>query len=197
TRCPNHMTQEEFDALPQTLQVREVSLRLSRKGWRDKGMMVVTTLLDADTYSAQALTELYGCRWVAAEVSLRHLKTTLNMEMLRAKTPAMVRKEFWAHLLGYNLIRTIMEQAAPQANYQRPRLSFQTTRQGLMAILTELGADDQRMRTRVYADLLDETATMLVPYRSNRYEPRVVKRRPKPFPRMTQPRAVLKAKLTA
>ena len=119
------------------------------------------------------------------------------MEMLRAKTPEVVRKEFWAHLLAYNLIRTIMEQAAPQANYQRTRLSFQTTRQGLMAILTELGADDQSVRERVYTDLLNETATTLVPYRPNRSEPRVVKRRPKPFPRMKQPRAVLKAKRAA
>ena len=196
-RRPKHMTQEEFDALPQTLQVREVSLRLTRKGWRDKYIIVVTTLLDAETYSAQSLTELYGCRWYAAEVSLRHLKTTLKMEMLTAKTPAMVRKEFWAHLLAYNLIRSIMEQSAPQADYQRAQLSFQTTRQGLMAILTELGSDDQRLRERVYTDLLNETATELVPYRPNRYEPRVVKRRDKPFPRMKQPRAVLKAKLAA
>lgn len=66
-----------------------------------------------------------------------------------------------------------------------------------MAILTELGSDDQRLRERVYMDLLDETATELVPYRPNRYEPRAVKRRDKPFPRMQQPRAVLKAKLAA
>ena len=66
-----------------------------------------------------------------------------------------------------------------------------------MAILTELGSDDQTVRTRVYTDLLDETATTLVPYRPNRYEPRVVKRRDKPFPRMMKPRAVLKAKRAA
>jgi hypothetical protein len=96
------------------MMVREVSLRLTRQGWRDQCIIVVTTLLDAERYSAQQLTRLYGYRWRAAEVNLRHLKTTLNMEMLAAKTPSMVRKEFWAHLLGYNLLRTIMEQAAPQ-----------------------------------------------------------------------------------
>lgn len=195
TRRPQHLSQAAFDALPKTMQVREVYLRLKRKGWRDQGIIVVTTLLDAERYSAQQLTQLYGWRWQAAEVNLRHLKTTLQMERLTAKTPDMVRKEFWAHLLAYNLIRTLLEQAAPRANYQRLRLSFQTTRQGLMAILSELGSRCQQTRNRVYRDLLTEIAKALLPHRPNRQEPRVVKRRPKPFPRMKQPRSVLKAKL--
>lgn len=88
------MSLEAFDALPPTMMVREVSLRLTRPGWRDQGIIVVTTLLDAERYSAQQLPQLYGYRWRAAEVNLRHLKTTLNMEMLAAKTPSMVRKDF-------------------------------------------------------------------------------------------------------
>ena len=179
------------------MMVREVSLRLTRKGWRDQCIIVVTTLLDAETYSAQALTELYGYRWRAAEVNLRHVKTTLKMERITAKTPAMVRKEFWAHLLGYNLIRTLMEQAAPMAHYQRARLSFQTTRQGFRAILSELGSANSSGREQLYEDLLYETATVLVPDRPGRREPRVVKQRPKPFPRMQEPRSILKYKLAA
>ena len=62
---------------------------------------MVTTLLDAKRYTAWQLTQLYGLRWQAAEVNLRHLKTTLKMEMLTAKTPAMVRKEIWTHLFAY------------------------------------------------------------------------------------------------
>ena len=80
---PQQMNPEAFEALPQTMMVREVSLRLSRPGWRDQCMIVVTTLLDAERYSAAQLTELYGWRWRAAEVNLRHLKTTLKMEMLK------------------------------------------------------------------------------------------------------------------
>lgn len=175
--------------------VREVSLRLTRKGWRDQYIIVVTTLLDAETYSAQALTELYGCRWRAAEVNLRHVKTTLKMERIMAKTPDMVRKEFWAHLLGYNLVRTLMEQAAPMAQYQRARLSFQSTRQGFRAILSELGSAKSFVREQLYEDLLYETARVLVPDRPGRQEPRVVKQRPKPFPRMQEPRCILKSKL--
>lgn len=189
------MSKQDFDALPKTMSVREVSLRLTRQGWRDQYIIVVTTLLDADTYSAQALTELYGCRWRAAEVNLRHVKTTLKMEMITAKTPSMVRKEFWAHLLGYNLVRTIMEHAAPMAKNQRARLSFQTTRQGFRVILSDLGSAKSSERERLYEDLLHETATALLPDRPNRREPRVVKQRPKPFPRMKEPRSVFKARL--
>ncbi|NEO34521.1 MAG: IS4 family transposase [Symploca sp. SIO3C6] len=197
SRRPKHMSKEAFDALPDTLTVREVSLRLTRKGWREQCIIVVTTLLDAQTYSAQALTQLYGCRWYAAEVNLRHVKTTLKLEMLTAKTPSMVRKEFWTHLLSYNLLRTIMEQAAPKAEHQRARLSLQTTRQGFRTTLDALATGEPTVRERVYADLLNETAKALLPYRPNRQEPRVVKQRPKPFPRMQEPRAVLKAKLAA
>ena len=143
---PQQMSPEAFDALPQTMRVREVSLRLTRQGWRDQCIIVVTTLLDAERYSAQQLTQLYGYRWRAAEVNLRHLKTTLKMERLAAKTPSMVRKEFGAHLLGYNLLRTIMEQAAPKADYQRTRLSLQQTRQGFRAILLEPATSEQSQR---------------------------------------------------
>lgn len=147
------MSLEVFDALPQTMQVREVSLRLIRKGWRAQCIIVVTTLLDAQRYSAQQLTELYGYRWRAAEINLRHLQTTLGMEMLAAKSPQMVRKELWAHLLGYNLLRSVMEQAAPKADEQRARLSLQGTRQGFRAILSDLAVATPKIRTTLYADL--------------------------------------------
>jgi hypothetical protein len=197
TRCPKHMSREEFEALPDTLMVREVALRITRRGWRDQSLIVVTTLLDAERYSAQQLTQLYGWRWQAAEINLRHLKTTLAMEMLTAKSPEMVRKDLWAHLLGYNLLRSLMEHAAPLANYQRARLSLQGARQGFRAILSALALVSRTGRNALYRDLLNEIATDLLPVRPHRQEPRVVKRRPKPFPRMRQPRAVLKAKLAA
>lgn len=100
-QCPKHMSESEFAALPSTLIVREVCLRLTRRGFRDQSIIVVTTLLDPQRYSARQLTLLYGRRWQAAEVNLRYLKTTLKMEMLTAKTPEMVRKEIWTHLFAY------------------------------------------------------------------------------------------------
>jgi hypothetical protein len=148
-------------------------------------------------YSAKHLTQLYGWRWAAAEVNLRHLKTTLKLEMLTAKTPEMVRKDLWAHLLAYNLLRTVMEQAAPQARYQRAQLSLQATRQQFNAIIPHLATGDKSIRPRLNQLLLQQIAANLLPVRPHRQEPRVVKRRPKPFPRMKQPRALLKARLVA
>jgi len=196
-RCPDHMSEDEFAAISETLRVREVCLRRKRNGFRDQSIIVVTTLLDAERYSAEQLTRLYGWRWQAAEVNLRHLKTTLKMERLTAKTPTMVRKELWTHLLAYNLLRSVMEQAAPLIDYERSRLSLQGTRQlfnhtlPLLAIATNAG------QKRLYDYLLKDIAADTLPERPHRHEPRVVKRRPKPFPRMRQPRAVLKAKLAA
>ncbi len=74
--------------------------------------------------------------------------------MLTAKSPEMVSKYFWAHLLGYNLLRSIMEQAARLAAYQPPRLSLQGTRQGFTAILTSLAMATKQIPEALYADLL-------------------------------------------
>lgn len=194
---PEHMSEQEFAALPDTLLVREVCLRLCQRGFRDKRIIVVTTLLDTKRYSAKQLTRLYGLRWSAAEVNLRHLKTTLRMEMLSAKTPTMVRKEVWAHLLAYNLLRTLMGQAAQLSKHSLPQFSLQGTRQQFNQMMTLLATVGKSTRQRLYRILLEQIASDLLPLRPHRLEPRVVKRRPKPFPRMRQPRSVLKAKLVA
>jgi len=194
---PEHMGSSEFAQIPETLPVHEVCLRLARRGFRDQRIIVVTTRLDGNRYTAQYLTQLYGWRWQAAEVNLRHLKTSLQMEMLRAKTPDMARKELWSHLLAYNLLRSIMEKAAPVAHYSRSQLSFQATRQQFNQIIPLLAILGTAARQRLYRLLLEQVAADLLPERPHRQEPRVVKRRPKPFPRMRQPRSVLKAKLAA
>ena len=196
-RCPEHMSADEFEAIPQTLPVREVRLKLSKKGFRDQFIVIVTTLLDVQRYTAAKLSQLYGWRWQAAEVGFRHLKTTLRMEMLTAKTPAMVRKEIWTHLLAYNLLRSLMEQAAPLTGYARESLSLQGTRQLFNQSLTLFATATDAVCQSLYSYLLKDIATDLLPSRPNRHEPRVVKRRPKPFPRMKQPRAVLKAMIAA
>ena len=195
TRPPAHMSADEFAAIPNTLRVREVRLKLSRQGFRDQFIIVVTTLLDAKRYPASQLNRLYGWRWQAAEVNLRHLKTTLKMEMLTAKTPEMACKEIWSHLLAYNLLRSVMEQASSLIDYDRARLSLQGARQHFNQTLALLATTTKAVRQRLYAHLLQDIAADQLPQRPNRYEPRVVKRRPKPFPRMRRPRAVLKAKL--
>jgi hypothetical protein len=194
---PKHMSQAEFAALPSTLLVREVCLRLTRQGFRDQTLIIVTTLLDAQRYSAKQLTQLYGLRWQAAEVNLRHLKTTLKLEMLTAKTPEMVRKEIWTHLFAYTLLRSLMWEAASTSDYTPFHLSLQGARQQLNHLASLLATATKSTRMRLYQVLLVQVAADLLPLRPHRSEPRVVKRRPKPFPRMRQPRSVLKAKLAA
>ncbi len=172
-----------------------MSLLLRRRGFRDRWILIVTTLLDTERYSARQLEALYGLRWQAAEVNLRHLKTTLGMEMLTAKTPEMVRKDLWAHLLAYNLLRTVMLQTAQFSEQVPSRLSLQGTRQQFIHTMGLLAVSVQTVGQSLYQVLMEVVAKDVLPLRVFRSEPRVVKRRPKSFPRMTQPRNVLKAAL--
>ena len=106
-RRPNHMSADEFRALPDTVQVREVRFWVEKPGFRTQEITVVTTLLDPKQFPKQAIAELYFLRW-QVEVDLKHVKTTLGMEKLLGQTPTMVRKEIWVHCLAYNLLRTLM-----------------------------------------------------------------------------------------
>jgi hypothetical protein len=196
-QCPKSMTPEAFDALPTELTVREVHLLIRQPGYRPTQMVLVTTLTDPKRYPKAQLAELYQLRWQAAEVNLRHLKSTLGMEMIAAKTPDMVQKDIWMHLLAYNLLRTLMWQAVKSSATPALRLSLQGTRQQFNQFCPGLATATAARRKRLFQSLLDILTTLRVPLRPQRHEPRVVKRRPKPFPRMMQPRAALKAKLAA
>lgn len=197
TRRPNALSAEVFEALPDTLQVREVHIRVQRPGFRPKEVILVTTLLDAKRYSKAQLADLYYNRWQAAEVNLRHLKTTLKMDSIAAKTPEMVRKSIWAHLLAYNLLRHLMGTAARTQDLSPWQISLQGTRQAFQQFIPGFAQATSSERPRYYAELLRLIALDVLPDRPYRIEPRVLKQRPKNFPRMRQPRQVLKAKLAA
>jgi hypothetical protein len=194
-KCPKTMTREEFEALPTSLEVRVVQWSMQQAGFRPKTIILVTTLLDPKRYPQSKLIELYQMRWQAAEVNLRHIKTTLKMEMIAAKTPEIVQKEVWVHLLAYNLLRALMWQSAKQSQVEPLRLSLQGTRQQFNHFRTTFAQVSAQNRRHLYSKLLEVITDHLVPLRPYRVEPRVVKRRPKPFPRMQEPRSVLKAKL--
>lgn len=195
--CPPSMSRSEFEALPASIEVREVHLLIQQPGFRPKEIILVTTLLNPKRYSKAKLAELYQLRWQATEVNLKHLKTTLKMEMITAKTPEMVQKDIYMHLLAYNLLRTLMWQSAQTTQVAPLRLSLQQTRQQFNHFRPQFAMATDPQWRQFYITLLQVISTLLVPLRPNRVEPRVVKRRPKPFPRMQQPRSVLKAKLAA
>jgi hypothetical protein len=130
-------------------------------------------------------------------LDLRSLKQTLQMDVLRCKTPELVRKELWTHILAYNLIRTIMAQAATKQGIESRALSFKGAAQTLEAfqpLLTRPGDQEAELGT-VYGHLLDAIATHRVADRPDRYEPRRKKRRPKPYDRLMKPRREAKREL--
>lgn len=194
-KCPASLPQEVFEPLPETLEVREVYFCIAEPGFRTQQVIVVTTLLDPKRYSKSALAALYGLRWSATEVNLRHLKTTLKMEMIFAKTPEMVIKDIWMHMLAYNLLRLLMGRSALDAGIEPLRISLQRTRQMLNQFCTSLAHATRTEGQRLYQILLQMIRHSPIPLRPYRVEPRVTKRRPKNFPRMHQPRSVLKAAL--
>jgi hypothetical protein len=192
--CPKGLSKEEFTALPKTLVLREVQYYIAITGYRTKHVKLITTLTDASKYPMTELMNLYESRW-DVEVNFKHLKTTLGMEILRSKTPEMVRKEIYTFLLAYNLLRTLMWEAG--INYGVPplALSLQGTRHHLDNFIPQLVAATSEERPRIYLALQAMIIHKVVPERIGRVSPRVRKRRPKSYPLMQQPRSVLCQKL--
>ena len=119
-RKPRSIEQKVYDTLPAFLLVRECRVRIEQPGFRVRSLVIATTLLDAEEYTKDDLTRLYRARW-NIELDWRSIKDVLQMDVVRCKTPELVRKEIWMHVLDYNLIHTVMAQAASQ-NGLSPRL---------------------------------------------------------------------------
>lgn len=180
--------------LPEELQVRVIRFKINLPGARRKTVTLMTTLLDAKRYSMRKLIRLYRRRW-EMELRLRDVKTTMGLEQLHLLTPEGCRKELWMGILAYNLIRTIMYAAARRAKKSVSRISFAGTLDRLSTFgMGRLRYGDPVVAWRV---LLDHVAKDLLPVRPNRVEPRKRKRRPKPYPLLTQPRQVERAQLLA
>src|SRR5438105_8449851 len=135
--------------MPESVTVRETRVRVLQPGFRARSIVVVTTLLDPRQATKEDLAELYRARW-NNELDLRSIKSTMQMRELRCKTPELVRKEVWAHVLAYDLIRTPMAQAAAKHKVLPRCISFKGTIQTLEAFQprTEL------LTNRSAADLL-------------------------------------------
>lgn len=184
---PEWMDAETFARLPAELTLREVRVIVADKGLRVRKLVIVTTLLSPAEYTKEEIAHLYRLRW-NAELDLRSIKSTLKMDVLRTETPAMVRKEVWAHLLAYNLIRLKMAQAACCTGVLPRTISFQGAVQTFRAFQSPgLAA---RAAAESEAVLLAMIAYHHVGNRPDRWEPRAVKRRPKPHKLLTEPRPI-------
>lgn len=181
------LTAAQWREVPEKMVVRIVCFDAVIRG-RKQRVRLVTTLLDPLAYPAFQLAALYARRW-HLELALRHLKTTMGMEVLRCQSPAMVEKELLAYLVGYNLIRCLMAEVVALAGAQMERLSFKgsvdAVRQYSSAIHGQRG---KQLRRELWIQLLATIAQDQVPLRPHRNEPRAVKRRPKAYQLLNKPR---------
>ena len=184
---PEWMSNEQYAALPDEMLMRELRYLVQADGFRPTTIVLATTLLDAEQYPWDDVANLYGQRW-DAEINLRSLKTIMQMDVLRGETPEMVRKEIWACLLAYNQIRTVIAQAASQHGKPPCNISFKRALRTVESFRPTLAAATPPTLPKIYEELFHAIASHQIGDRPGREEPRCVKRRPKPYPRLTQPR---------
>lgn len=193
---PAWMDQETYQRIPASIELREVLVKVDRPGFRCESLVVVTTLCDAKEHLAAEIAQLYRGRWLA-ELDIRAIKITLDMDVLRCKTPEMVHRELWTHLLAYNLIRRSILQSAQALGHSPRELSFTAALQSLAASWAVAPlADASTFALLVEAHLINLSGHR-VGHRPDRVEPRAIKRRPKPHRLLTKPRDEARAELLA
>jgi hypothetical protein len=192
---PRGMGRWDWQRLPEQLTVRLLRFCTDIPGFRSRCIDVATDLLDPVAYPAEMIAALYRDRWLI-ELRFRDIKTTLAMDVLRGRSPDVVRKEIHMKLLAYNLIRGLMWQAAREHGQNLHRLSFAGTMDRLNALGPYLWFFAGTAKAQLlYAWLLRCMAADLLPYRPNRIEPRALKRRPKEYDRLNRPREQMRQAL--
>ena len=186
---------EEWENLPDKLQVRQIKVTVTQPGFRVKSFYIATTLLDETRYPSTIIAELYLKRW-NVELYFRELKTTLGMDILRCKSPDMIQKEVIMYFIAFNAIKLMINDNKRQ-EIQPDEMSFNGCRQVLNALSANANSCTNIASTKLglskaVSKMLSECKLLK---RFGRVEPRVQKRRPKPFKLLTKPRAELKAEL--
>src|SRR3954469_249852 len=187
---PRGMTGEQYRRYPKELLMRQVTVDARDANNRAERFKVATTILDA-SIDGEQIGGLYERRW-SGEIDIRAIKVTMQMDVLRCKTPEMVEKEIWAHLLAYNLLRTVMAMAAAEVGIEPRCVSFTGAKQAVTAFAPKLEAARPEDRPALIDALLAVIAYHRVGDRPGRWEPRARKRRRKPGAHLHEPRAVTK-----
>jgi hypothetical protein len=180
---PDTFNRSEFNALPDEILVRLVTVRFDQPGFRTRQVEVLTTLTDHKRFRASDIATLFRRRW-RAELFIRDIKTTLGMDQLRCQTPEMIRKEIYAHLIAYNLVRIHMAEAAQLAKILPEQISFTSSLKTLLQFQTVF----EQMTPPTLAIMLATISWRRVGKQPDRFEPRAVKRR-QPHAYLTTPRA--------
>lgn len=193
---PPWMDEETYARMPESIELREVLVQVDQPGFRTESFVVVTTLCDVEECPAEEIAQLYRGRWLA-ELDIRTIKITLDMDVLRCKTPEMVRREVWTHLLAYNLIRRSILQSAQASGLSPRELSFTAAMQTIAASWLVAVLSDRSTLALLVETHLRNMAGHRVGNRPDRIEPRAVKRRPKPHHLLTKPRAEARREVLA
>jgi putative transposase len=191
---PEWMDPATYATMPLTLTLRELRVAIDTPGCRTEEIVIATTLTDAVSFSKQDIGDLYHERW-HAELDIFAIKQSLHLEHLRCKSPFMIAKELWVHFLGYNLARKAACQAALLQEVHPREVSFTATKQTINAARSQLTQAAPAERVRQSRLLLNELGKERVGNRPNRYEPRLVKQRPKQYHHLREPRAQARARL--
>jgi hypothetical protein len=192
---PDHLSLEEWHALPRSIQLRQISFTAEHPGYRPEHITVTTTLTDEKAYPLEKIKTMYLRRW-QIEVSLRDLKSTMGMEILRCKSPEMILKEIWMNLIGYNALCFLQVKAAVREGVDRFRLSFKGCLE-VMRSWVERFRNPKESPRRLLQNLFTHMTAHLLPIRPGRVEPRVKKRRHRKVRLMTKPRPILRAEMMA
>ena len=178
------MNQELYDLIPEQMKIRVVMFNAKTEN-QTEPLNVVTTLLDPEKYPAKEIGKLYSYRW-HAELDLFAIKQSLNLDHLRCKSPDMIRREFWTTLLAYNMVRLVCAQAAFVHDKLPRQMSFTIASNTLLS--QWLMPPKESIREALSHYNLLQIANNEVGNRPGRIEPRVIKRRAKPYKLMTKPR---------
>jgi len=187
---PRGMTGEQYRSYPKQLLMRQVRVDARDKNNRVQQFNVVSTIL-TPSIDGKQIGDLFEHRW-EGEVDIRSIKSTMQMDILRCKTPDMVHKEIWTHVLAYNLLRTVMAVAAKENDIEPRKVSFKGAKQAVTAFAPKIEAARPANRGRLIDALLTTIAYHRVGDRPGRWEPRARKRRPKKANLLMQPRDIPK-----
>jgi hypothetical protein len=184
---PYWMTPKEYADAPEAIYVRHLSYQVIQQGFRTRKIVIATTLLNSELYTVEKIAVLYRQRW-QVEIDIRSLKTHMQMEKLRCKSPSMVQKEIYCHMLAYNLVRFAIVESALIFNKNPRYLSFTGAMQAMNAFLSAVAAQGTNLEAQ-YQNMLKAISEQKIGDRPDRTEPRLVKHRPKPNKLLNEPRA--------
>ena len=187
------MTAEEYERFPEHIFVRHLKYQVTQRGFRTRTIVIATTMLHAVDYTVEDIADLFRQRW-QVEIDIRSLKTHMKMEHLRCHSPEMVRKEIYCHLLAYNLVRRAIVESAQVFNKLPRQLSFQGAAQALNAFMSAMTTCWPNIEQH-YQCMLLSISENEIGERPNRIEPRKVKRRPKSYKNLNEPRAAARKRV--